>query len=178
MVEGHRNIRGSTNMKPYLKSTGWVAGALLTLSSAQAELSIVANVSETAGLYSYSYQIDNFTAEDVSIVTLAGFAPSADAVQNLVAPEGYLALFDSGLGLFSFLEGTQFFAAGTSVGGFSFQSLYGPESGTFEAITVDGNTLTGLATVPATAIPEPSSSALIGAVLVGFFALRRRVARA
>ncbi len=165
-------------MKPCHRLIGWAAATLLALVPAHGQLSIQATVFEDAGLFSYSYEIGNFTPNDVAIVTLGGLPVGADALQNLVAPQGFLALFDSDNGLLSLVEDTQSFVAGTSLGGFTFQSPHGPGSGYFEAIDILGNTLTGPALTPvATAIPEPSASALAAAVFAGLVAFRRRRAR-
>lgn len=163
-------------MNPRLKFTAWVACAVLALSTAHAQFSIDAVVTENAGVFSYSYTFNNSTTDDVLIVNLDGFAPVPTAVQSLIVPSGFTGNFDSSNGVLSFLEGTNFFAANTSVSGFTFMSSFAPSAGTFDAATSLGSSLVGSATVAA--IPEPSSAALLGGALMGLFALGQRRRRA
>jgi hypothetical protein len=156
--------------------TGWGLVALLALSTAQAQFTIDTVVTENAGLFSYSYTFNNFTADDVTSVALAGFATVPDAVQSLTVPEGFVGIFDSDAGVLFLLEGSLFFAANTSVIGFGFDSFYPSGAGGYDATTSEGLSLSGAATVAA--IPEPSSAALIGGALIGFVVLGRRRARA
>ena len=163
-------------MKLHHKLIGCAAGALLAVSLAQAQFTIDTVVTENAGLFSYSYTFNNFTADDVTSVSLDGFAADPSAVQSLTVPDGFVGTFDSDAGVLFLLEGTAFFAANTSVTGFGFDSFYGSSAGGYDATTAEGISLSGAATVAA--IPEPSSAALIGGALIGFVVLGRRRARA
>jgi hypothetical protein len=154
---------------------GLLGLALLAALPAQAQLIVQSSVSPSGGMFRYEYQISNQTSADFSIVTLGGLVPQAATVQALASPAGFLASFDSGLGLLSFIEGTQPFLAGLTSGTFSFESPYAAGPGTFEAIDIMGGAALGqVAFVPAAAVPEPSTYALIGALLLLGLAARRR----
>jgi hypothetical protein len=164
-------------MKTLIRYGGMLLLCLLASVPTHAQLTVQPTVSFSSGLYNYNYSISNQSAFDVSIITLSGFFPAADAVQNLSAPAGFLASFDSGLSLLSFIEGTQSFSAGLTFGDFTFDSPYAPVAGSFEAIDITGDFLVGSAQVPggsASAVPEPSTTALIGAAsLLGLIAFRK-----
>jgi hypothetical protein len=154
-----------------------LAFAVLAFGQARAQLTIGSTVTAQPGTFLYSYEISNQTSTDVAIVTLGGLFPALETVQNLTAPAGLLAFFDSGLGLLSFVEGTDSFFAGTTSGTFTFQSMYGPGAGFFEAIDVSGNILVGNATVPSlppSAVPEPATTAALGALVLLGLVVRRK----
>lgn len=127
----------------------------------------VSQFNATTG-FTYSYSVSNFTMMDLAVITIP--ANSNSALMNLTAPTGFLITFDSGNGLFSFLEDNnqntpQTFAPGSTVSGFSFTSFYAPGTATFDALDISGNDYMGNTIAPTNAVPEPTSVAL---VLVGF----------
>ncbi len=164
-------------MKKIIRLGGLLLLCLLGSAAARAQLTVQPTVSSSSGLFNYSYNVSNQTAFDFSVITLSGLFSAPDAVQNLTAPSGYLASFDPGLSLLSFLEGNQAFLAGQTINGFSFDSPYAPAAGSFEAIDVTGGIQFGLTSVPgslATPVPEPSTTALAGAlVLIGLVVSRK-----
>lgn len=156
-------------MRPILFASVLRALALATLSSvvgapAKALLMVQAIVTPAGGAFDYQITIDNGLADDVSTVSIVD-APLTDPLlpASLTAPAGYLASYDAGLGIVSFLEDTAAFPAGVAVGGFSFTSLSAPSAGRFErfeALTVLGDPVTG--TVQVTIVPEPGTLLLVG----------------
>lgn len=157
--------------------TGLILFALCAFVPARAQLSVTPTVSSSLGTFHYSYKVTNDSATDVSIVTLSGLFPSEDAVENLVAPDGFLAIYDPGVALLSFLEGDQPFAANSVSGAFTFDSPYAPGNGAFEAIDVNGASLIGMTAVPASPVPEPSTTAAIGGLLLVGLVVRRKFFR-
>lgn len=148
-----------------------VCAASLATAHAQS-LVVQSNVTFNGSAYHYAYTIDNQTAVDVSSVTISGLPLGDGSVLNLTAPATFVAFFDSGLGLLSFQEGSAAFLAGSSVSGFGFDSTFGPGAASFTAVDINGAELAG-ATV--SAVPEPSTYALIGAlVALGFAVYRKR----
>lgn len=147
--------------------------AALALTSASAQSVMVqSNVTSNGPLYHYEYTIANQTAFDLSSVTLSGLPAGADTVQNLTAPANFVAFFDTGLGLLSFQEGSSSFTAGGSFSGFGFDSFFAPGVAAFSAIDVNGTETTGASV---SAVPEPSTYALIGALMAfAFVAYRKR----
>ncbi|MGE3536977.1 MAG: PEP-CTERM sorting domain-containing protein [Candidatus Tectimicrobiota bacterium] len=118
------------------------------------------------GLFHYAYSLTN-TMHDVAIVSLLD-APSHDAAidATLTAPPGFLASYDATLGIIDFLEQTSLFAMGTTISGFQFDSAAGPASGlfsTFSAITIAGDTITGVTQTQV--VPEPGTLFLLAAGL-------------
>jgi hypothetical protein len=158
---------------------GLMLVALCAIRPVHAQLIIGSTVTASAGTFHYSYAISNGTAFDIPIITLSGLFPASNTVQNLTAPSGFLALFDPGLSLLSFFEDTQTFAVGTSSGVFTFDSPYAPGTGAFEAIDITGGFIIGPAVVPnaappMTAVPEPSTTAAIGSLLLIGLVLHRK----
>jgi hypothetical protein len=101
-------------------------------------------------------------------------APLGDPLidPSLTAPAGFLGSYDSGLGIIDFIEFTEFFAAGMSIGGFSFETLAGPIGAfsMFEAFTTLGDFASGGITWnvrPGPSVPEPKG-ALIPILALGF----------
>ena len=133
-------------------------------------------------MFHYNYTVNNQTATDISVITLAGLFNSPNAVTNLAAPAGFVALFDPGVSLLSFFEGAKSFTAGGMFGGFTFDSPYAPGAGTYEAVTIFGDLIDAKATVPSvipatSAVPEPSTYALIGSLLLFGLVARRKLLR-
>lgn len=148
-----------------------VCAAGLATAHAQS-LVVQSNVTFNGSTYHYDYTVNNQTATDISSVTLAGLPTDASAVQNLTAPATFVAFFDSGLGLLSFQEGSAAFVAGSSVSGFGFDSAFSFSAPTYTAVDVNGMELSGTSV---SAVPEPSTYALIGAlVALGFVVYRKR----
>jgi len=154
---------------------GLVVLALCAIIPARAQLTIEPTVSESLGTFHYSYKVNNATGTDVSIVTLSGLFAGGGAVMNLSAPDGYLADYDAGVNLLSFIEGDHAFLAGATSAAFTFDSSYGPGLGAFEAVNIEGDVLTGAVLVPATPVPEPSTTAAIGGLLLIALVLRRNL---
>lgn len=176
--------------QPHARLLG-LAGALCTLAlpiAARAQSTvnpITVNPTVSAlngGLYHYNYTVTNGSVFDLSLVTISTipttFSQGA-AVQNLVAPAGFTATFDPGLGLLDFAENTQPFTAGTTVSGFAFDSAYAPGASTFEALALPGGgsvTFDGTTLAPAP-VPEAGTATGLGlGLLPGLIVLglRRR----
>jgi hypothetical protein len=169
-------------MKTLQRFGGPLLFALLALTPARAQLTLQSIVTANAGLFSYSYNVSNQTSNDVSIITLSGLFNAADAVQNLTAPVGFLSFFDPGLSLVSFLESSDAFGAGETDGAFTFDSPYAPGVGSFEALDVTGSLLVGSVVVPtglgaASAVPEPATTAAMGALALLGLVFHRKFIR-
>ena len=163
-----------TSMKTRKCIIGLILLALCAIGSARAQLIIGPSVTASAGMFHYSYSVTNATDTDVAIVTLGGLFRANNTVQNLMSPAGFGALFDPGLSLLSFFEDTQTFTAGTTSGLFAFDSSYAPGTGTYEAVNIAGNLLVGSMLVPSSAVPEPSTTAAIGGLLLIGLVLHRK----
>ncbi len=148
------------------------AGLLAALhgAPASATLMVDAAVTPLGGSFLYELTVDNASADDFSVITLD--APIADPLidPSLTAPSGFLALYDSVLGLVDLVEDAAFFAAGSVVSGFSFESGAGPGDGfftTFLALTTLGEIVPGDVTISvARAVSEPGLAALLATGLV------------
>src|SRR5262245_61423202 len=80
-----------------------------------------------AGGFHYEFTVNNTSGpEEVAIVTLN--APLADPLigGSLATPGGFLGNYDGGLGLVDFIGDTSFFAVGSIISGFSFDSTGSP----------------------------------------------------
>jgi hypothetical protein len=154
--------------------------ALGAITPVHAQLTVEPSVTASAGMFHYNYTVSNNTASDISVITLAGLFSAPNAVQHLVAPTGFGALFDPGVSLLSFFEDAQSFTAGGSFGGFMFDSPYAPGAGTYEAISIFGDVTNGRATVPSSiptisAVPEPSTYAAVGGLLLVALVAQRKL---
>jgi hypothetical protein len=147
--------------------------------AARAQISVDPTVTPVGSLFHYEYSVTNNELEDVVIVTLEGVVPDPAAIQNLTAPPGFLASFDSGLGLVDFLGDAVDFTPGSTVSGFSFDSPYSPQTIPFSALSVQGTPYAGTTRGPAgtPAVPEPGSLLLLSAFGVSSTLFLRRRAR-
>lgn len=174
-----------------------LAGALCALFSpglARAQVTITSNVTSSGPLFTYNFSVTNNAAadptglglNDVAVVTFTG-AVNGSSILNETAPAGFLITVgrvpgSPDDGLVSFLEdlnpGGPTFAPGTTISGFSFQSLLGPGTTNFEALNASGNTFTGPMTsaVGAAAVPEPGAwlTLSMGALGAGILIARRK----
>jgi hypothetical protein len=143
--------------------------------AARANLLVEATVTPLVGTFQYDFSVENTGPDDVVIVSIVD-APLADPLidPTLVSPAGFFGSYDSGLGIVDFLEDTELFAAGTTTGGFSFQSLSGPSNNfaLFEALTPLGDFISG--SVNHTIVPEPSSLVVCCALGLAVIATWRR----
>ena len=131
------------------------------------------------GIYHYDYSIMNTGTTDLFDVSIH-VHPGANQVFSVMAPIGFTASYDSGLGLVDFLENTNSFATGQAISGFTYDSSLAPKSSTFDANfapTSGGITTTSGSTLAAT-VPEGSSLPLLcsglGALGVLVFKSKRR----
>jgi len=129
------------------------------------------------GIFQYLFSVNNSGPDDISIVTITD-APGADPLipLTLVAPAGFLANYDPGLGLVDFLEGTSSFQVGT-INGFGFQSATSPAANftTFEALSVNGEFFAGTVHQVTSTVPEGGRTvALAGLALMGLVVARSR----
>ena len=152
----------------------------IALNNLHATLMVNATVTPTGGgLFNYEYSITNNEVEDVSIVSITD-APFGDPNidSTLLAPAGLMANYDPGLGIVDFLEDIDLFGIGTTKNGFTFTSAFGPASNfmTFEALTVNGNFISGQVQKdirPDVVVPEPGTIALL-AFGLGYLSLIRK----
>lgn len=160
-----------------MKIASFLSGLLL-LGSASAGAGPILQSSVTplgGSLFHYEFSVTNNTADDIVVVSID--APTGDATigATLVAPPGFMAGYDPGLGSIDFLEDTDLFSVGSTISGFAFDSTFGPLNGKFEnftALTLNGDTLSGnVETTVVGSVPEPGSLALLalgfGALLFG-----------
>jgi hypothetical protein len=164
---------------------------LLTPIAARAQVSLTSNVTFNAGLslFTYTYSVTNnlpvlppdpldpltvpntLAFVDLSVPALAG----AVLLNPATFPTGFQIVFDPGLGLVSFLEDLedplaptpQSFAPQTTVGGFTFNSPFGPQGTSFMATVLpNGNTISGTTLGPSV-IPEPGTLTLLAVGITG-----------
>jgi hypothetical protein len=154
--------------------------ALALIAQSAGAVSMSMTVTDLGGSFRYDVSIHNNETEDLAIVSIND-APLADPLidPTLVTPAGFLGSYDDGLGFVDFIEGVNNFAAGTTVGGFRFESLTGPGTyfTTFEALSVFGNLFNGSINVTVNQIPETGSTLRLAGL--GFMALalaRKRLA--
>jgi hypothetical protein len=120
------------------------------------QIVVAPTVTPIAGGYKYAYTITNNTPDDPFILDIPVPADPL-AITDLTAPTGFTASFDSGLGLVSFLENTDFFTS-TPTSGFFFDSPDKPSSVTFQATVLSASTgdiytISGPTMAP---VPEPA----------------------
>ena len=159
-------------------------GILLSAGSARAQLQVVVlpTATFTGSSFHYSYPGTNFTADDIYVVNLNGLPLVPGALSNFSAPAGYEITnpYDSGVGIESFLADDSF-APGTTVSGFSFDSIFAPSTVAFDTVSSGTAVYTGTTLGPAGA-PVPEASTLvslgIGLSALALIAVRRRRAAA
>ncbi len=157
-----------------------VLGAFFSAGSARAQLQVVVlpTATFTGSSFHYSYSITNFTADDLYVVNLNGLPLVPGALSNFSAPTGYEITnpYDSGVGIESFLADASF-APGTTVSGFSFDSIFAPSTVAFDTVSSGTATYTGTTLGPAGA-PVPEASTLVslgmGLSVLAFAVVRRR----
>ena len=169
-------LNGPGNRRALQKLTG--LAVLLTSVGLKAAVTVNSNVISSGGVFTYSYTVSNFsTTSDLAIVDIP--VGEGVSVTNLIAAAGFGAIFDgSPINLVSLFEdedpGTpQTFAPNSVSAAFSYDSVFGPGLVTFSAIDANGDTFTG---TTQSAVPEPSSLILVGAVATPLLATRRRSA--
>lgn len=159
-------------MRPAL--TGIVL--LVSIGAAGGAITITNNVTQNAGIFTYTYTVTNFgTTFDLALVEIPiGVGVS---ISNLTAPTGFAAITDGApVNSVTFFEDTdgstlQTFAPGSSQGVFSYTSSFGPAPVTASALDANGDTYTTTTFSP---VPEPSSLLLFGAAAVPWIISRRR----
>ncbi|MEP6821600.1 MAG: hypothetical protein ABI946_04545 [Chthoniobacterales bacterium] len=141
-----------------------------------AQVLVTPTVTFNGSVYTYSYSVMNGSPNTLAIVSFGAMPAASFTVQNLTAPMGFLATYDSGNGFVSFLEDNnpatlQTFAPGSTVSAFTFTSTLAPGATTFEALDIFGNTYTGVTVAP---VPEPGVVALCFLALPVFVVLFQR----
>lgn len=157
---------------------GVITGLCILIMSAAVHADVIVDVtvSPIVGGFHFDYSITNSEPVDVVIVSIAGPASDPLIGATLTAPVGFLANYDFGLGFIDFLEGTDLFAAGTTTGGFGFDSASSPQPTTFVALSDVGQKIAGRTQVPGgVSIPEPATLVLFSSGLVGLAGLRKKL---
>ncbi len=146
--------RSSRSLRPLALLAG-----LLAAQPASAIVVVDAVVTPLGSSYRYDVSVTNQEAEDLALVTLVD-APLGDPLisPTLLAPAGFLASYDGGLGLIDLLADSGSFAAGATAGGFQFESTTGPDAGFafFEALGILGTSFSG--TIRTTVVPDAGST--------------------
>ncbi len=147
----------------------------LGIHTAQAAISISANVGFSPGtaIYTYSYSITSTGTVDTILVTVP-LSPAAN-VLSISAPAGFALTFDPVAAVLSFIEDNDLFTEQTfgntpNVTPFTFTSPLAPMSVTFTAFDVSGTEFNGTTLAP---VPEPTTTLLCTSAL-GLAVLRRR----
>ncbi len=129
------------------------------------------------GIFDYHYSIANSGPEDLAIVSITD-AALGDALigATLQAPAGFLASYDSSLGFVDFIGDASVFGAGTTIGGFWFQSGVSPQGQfiNFEALSITGSLISGNVDLTITPVPEAGTFWAAGLGLVAFVISQRR----
>ena len=142
-----------------------VAGTTLAWGIARAAIIVDATITPMGGgVFHYEISITNNEAEDVVLVTITD-APLADPLidPTLTVPAGFLGNYDDGLGFVDFIADTVDFTVGSTISGFSFDSLGSPPTyfTQFQALSVNGTQFEGDITSTVVQVPEPAGLALL-----------------
>ena len=125
------------------------------------------------GIFQYDFSISNSGPDDVVLLTFTD-APVSDPLiaPSLTTPSGFLASYDSGLGLVDFLADSDLFAAGTTKGLFSLQSSADPSTNfkAFEALSTMGDIEHGTIN----GVPDAGSTLLMASLGLMALALARK----
>lgn len=152
---------------------------VMTLGAPSAKAVVVHGVvTQLAGSYLYEIFVLNDEAAELLIVSLID-APLADPLigPTLTTPVGFLGNYDSGLGYVDLIADTTSFLPGSTVDGFSFESLAGPGTGyftTFEAIDASGNPYSGPVTLTVNGVPETGGTLMMSGLVCAALGLLRR----
>jgi len=162
--------------------TGLAVGlCVLTVPSVSNALLIVEDtVTPGVGVFHHEFTITNNTIDDVAVVSILD-APIGDPfiTGSLIVPVGFMGSYDSGLGVIAFLGNTQLFAAGTTTGGFEFDSAFAPTPSpsslftAFEALTVNGSFITGDVQSAVAQVPEAPPLLLLVLGVLSLWVARR-----
>ncbi len=156
-------------------------GALFCAGPAHAQVFVTPTVTFNGSLYHYNYSVVNATADSLALIDLNGLPMVAGALTNFSAPDGYQITnpYDFNVGIESFLPGLDnntAFGPGSTVSGFSFDSIFAPSAIAFDT-TGDPGTPAGTTLGPAGApVPEASTvvSLGLGLSVLALLAVRRR----
>ncbi len=140
-------------------------------------VTVTSSVSANGPLYVFDFTVTDNSLPNLLSITLT--VPSqASAVQNLVAPAGFFADFDPGVGLVDFVSDTSSFSIGTPVTGWILQSPFQLGSVSFSTLSLDANqnpvTTTGTVSSIDSATPEPSALGLMAVSSICVFCLHRK----
>lgn len=150
----------------------WLSAALLALTpDAPGQVFVEALTTPLAGSIRYDIRVRNEAAEDLALVSLLG-GPIADPLigSTLIAPLGFQAGYDSGLGIVDLIGDSLSFGTGAVTDGFSFQSLALPGTAfpTFEALDVLGTLYSGrIQFSPASVVVPEAGTTIAGIGLAG-----------
>ncbi len=126
--------------------------------TAPAQVQVAARVTPLTAGFRYDLSVKNLGPEEVALVSLLD-APFADILlqMSLIAPPGFMASYDDGLGIVDFLGDTQGFLSGITVEGFSFETAAAPDEffTRFEALDIQGNSAAGM--VETVVLPEATT---------------------
>ncbi len=151
--------------------TVMMAGMWMSQAS-RADLVLTPNITSSGGVYTYDYNIMNDTSSDLALVNL--YVPMGqDQIWNVMTPSGFQGVYDSGLGIVTFLSDSSTISSGFQGDGFSFQSNDAPGTINTSALTINGQSLVGSTAGP---VPEPGSLAAMTAMssILGLSLLRTR----
>jgi hypothetical protein len=160
----------------HLSAVG-LAFLLASASPLRAGVLVFGTITPEVGSFHYELSVENTGPEDITLVTLD--APVGDPLiaPSLTTPVDFIGSYDGGLGLLDFIEDTDFFAAGTTTPGFSFDTMAGPGDAftTFNALGTLGDTFSGPVTY--TVVPEPRRVAFGGGLALLALAFLRHFRR-
>ncbi len=175
-------MKHPTQRKKLRGASGWLVTAVsLACMVCSGEVRAAATITGNstfnvpANTYTYTYSVMNTgLTEDLVIVSLRAFSPLG--VSSISAPGGFSLTFDAIQGWANLIEDgsiltPETFAPGSTVGTFSFTSIYGPGPADFLAYDAGGNEFTGQTVAP---VPEPTGALLTGMAAASVLIRRRR----